>query len=105
MNRLATLLRLRLYFVSKEAAEDVKLCFPARVRTKCSADIMYTAKRSAAPATAGCLSVFSRVIGKAVDHMPPFKAKNFLYRHRGDLQDWFNGNPNAGFSERERKQI
>lgn len=94
-----------LYFVSREAAEDVKVVLSGE-----GADEVFGGYNvySETLRSAGYRRVPKPVrglIGKTVNRLPSFKAKNFLYRHRGDLQDWFNGNPNAGFSERERKQI
>jgi len=94
-----------LYFVAKEAAKEVKVCLSGE-----GADEMFGGYNSYSETLRsqkycslprGLRAVF----GAAADKMPPFKAKNFIYRHRGELEDWFQGNPNAGFSEKERKAL
>lgn len=94
-----------LYFVSREASKDVKVALSGE-----GADEIFGGYNvySEIIRSAGYRKIpkgIRSLIGKTVDHLPAFRAKNFLYRHRGDLQDWFNGNPNAGFSERERKAL
>lgn len=94
-----------LYFVSREASKDVKVALSGEGADEIFggynvySETIRSAKYRKLP------KGLRGFIGKVVDKLPPFKAKNFLYRHRGDLQDWFCGNPNAGFSERERKAL
>lgn len=94
-----------LYFVSREASKDVKVCLSGEGADEVFggynvySETIRSAKYCKIPKS------IRGAIGKIVDKCPNFKAKNFLYRHRGDLEDWFNGNPNAGFSERERKEL
>lgn len=94
-----------LYFVSREAAKNVKVALSGEGADEVFGGYNVYSETIRSARYCKLPKGIRGLIGKTVDHMPPFKAKNFLYRHRGDLQDWFNGNPNAGFSERERKKI
>ena len=94
-----------LYFVSREAAKNVKVALSGEGADEVFGGYNVYSETIRSARYCKIPKGIRGLIGKTVDHMPPFKAKNFLYRHRGDLQDWFNGNPNAGFSERERKKI
>lgn len=94
-----------LYFVSREASKDVKVCLSGEGADEVFGGYNIYSEPLRSSGYRKLPKGLRGVIGSVANKAPNFKAKKFLYRHRGDLQDWFAGNPNAGFTEQERKEL
>ncbi|MEI6316500.1 MAG: asparagine synthase (glutamine-hydrolyzing) [bacterium] len=93
-----------LYFVSKLAAEDVKVVLSGE-----GADEMFGGynvyKEPIMMATYRKIPKFiRRIFAECAKILPDFKGKNMLIRGAGSVRDWYIGNSNI-YSESEKKKV
>ena len=94
-----------LYFVAKEASKDVKVCLSGE-----GADEIFGGYNTYEETQRGAgYRKIPRPLREGAaglaGALPHFKGREFIIRHRGTVEDWFAGNPNSGFDEKERKRL